>query len=81
MKIRILQHNVRSIRQNYEELKNMIDKNNYDIIALQETWIKTKQVFPKFKGYNKSEMRRKKWWSSSPSTKTILLLNEYLINN
>ena len=38
-KLRILTGNVRSMRNKFDELKNILLENSIDIIALTETWL------------------------------------------
>ena len=59
MKIKIMQLNVRSIKSNYEEIKQVILEYKFDIVMLQETWLSKKDSPLKFPGYIVYETRRK----------------------
>ena len=59
VEIKIMQHNVRSLMKNMNELYATILHYGIEIIALQETWLNSKNFFPSLSGYVIAEKRRK----------------------
>ena len=43
--LKIIQWNMRSIKSNQDSLTNLITKEDPDVIALNETWLKAENMF------------------------------------
>ena len=50
MELKILQFNINSLLAHIRELKQFLSKNSYDLVCIQETFLKTKHKI-KFPGY------------------------------